>query len=967
MPDYRSREERRKAQEKNKGQKGKKGKKRGLLKKIILAACIFIGLCIVGGGIAVFAIAKNAPKLNPALLNTPMSSTIYDMNGKKVTTVFNKHNRVKVNIKNVPKLMKEAVVSIEDRRFYHHIGIDPRRIVGAAIADIAHGRLAQGASTIDQQVVKRVFLSPKKSFVRKIQGAWLAIQLDRRYSKDQILQMYLNEIYYGQGAYGIGRASEVYFGTKDLSKLNLSQMALLAGLPNLPTADDPIAHPKNAEKRRNEVLDAMVKTGYISKAQAKKAKAKSIKSLVANHKTSNNSKNGDTPYYGAFVDVLYNKLVNQRHVITHDQFFQGGLKIYTTLNQKAQKEVYHLQHSNELGYPNKYFNSGIALTDTQTGAIRAIGGGRNYTTWNSGLNFATVKTDIGSTAKPIADYGPAIEYLKWSTYHPLEDTPYKWPSGQPLHDWNNQYMGKMTARNALAYSRNIPAARTFFAVGPNKAAQFAAGLGIHVKKPVPGAFSIGSFKPGASPLQMAAAYAAFGDKGVYHKAYAVTKVVFPNGKTINLNNNKSTVAMHDYTAYMITDMLKSVINYGTGKRMNFPSGLPIAGKTGSVGLNQTLLNKYNITYPRPLSDEWFVGYTPKFSMAVWTGYSTKVHNGQAYYVKGGESPEYIAQNTFQTVITDLASSNTPDWKMPSSVVQVPVEKDTGKLASQNTPSSDIVKALYVKGTQPTEVSTKYKKPDAPQNLKASYDDKKKAINVTWNYSKGNGTKFQVAYSINGQSMQTLGTTSKNQATVQNPTPGSTYKFVVTAIQGSNKSDPAQASVKIPGIQLQPPAGAQAKYDPNNNMIVLTWSAPANQTTAYQITYSVDGGSTQTLGTTNQTQAVINNAQPGSSYTFQIVAIQGNQRSSPASATVSVPKTQSPPGQNPPPTNGKPGKGNGPPGKGGAGNGGPGNSGTDNSGSGGGSGQDGSAGTGSGSGSGGTSTTTDSGGSTSNGQ
>ncbi|HET7577800.1 MAG TPA: PBP1A family penicillin-binding protein [Bacillales bacterium] len=898
MPDYRSREERRKAQAKN---KGNSKKQRSLFKKILLAFCIFIAICIVGGGIAVFAVVKSAPELNPDLLHSPLTTIIYDKNGNEVATVFNKHKRISINIQDVPPLMKKAVISIEDRRFKTSIGIDFRRILGAAIADIKQGRLAEGGSTISQQLVKRTMLTSKKTFTRKIQGAWLAIQLNQRYSKPQILEMYLNNVYYGEGAYGLGTAAKVYFN-KPIQDLNLSQMALLAGLPNAPSALDPYDHPKNAADRRNQVLHAMVETGAISKDQAQKAASKSVKSLLAK-KEPDMTKN-QTPYYGAFVNLVKHELVDKRKVISKKQFTEGGLKIYTTLDPEAQKEIYQLQHSAD--YPDKYFNTGITLMDTQTGAVRAIGGGRDFTTYRSGTNFALTKTDIGSTAKPVIDYGPAIEYLKWSTYHPIEDKPFKYKTGDPLHDWDFDYMGRMTLRDALAYSRNIPAVKTYYsvvdAVGKKKTLDFARNLGLTFKHPEEnqGSVAIGSFSPGASTLQMAGAYAAFGNEGVYHKPFAVTKIEFPNGKTEQFHS-KPDVVMHDYTSYMITDMLKSVIDYGTARTMDFPSDMPVAGKTGSVGLS----SQYNIDPDkRPLSDEWFVGYTPQYSLAIWTGYSDVTHGDQVYYIPGASSTGDIAKEWFQQLITDLSSDNLQDWQKPDSVVKVPIEKDTGKLASDYTPESDIAHALFVKGTQPTEVSKKYKKPDTPQNLQANYDEKKQDITVTWDYPK-KGT-FRVSYSVDGQSMKTLGTTHKTKLVVDHPQPGSTYKFQIVAVNGDKKSDPATASVTVPGISLAPPNGLHAKYDKKHNIILLSWHAPKeSQGETYQVSYSTSGGTSQTLGSTSQTQVVINNPQPGETYTFSVVAIQGDAQSDPAETTVTVPATSESTGgkhkgQGPPP-------------------------------------------------------------------
>ncbi len=886
MPNHRSRQERHDAKIRNKA----KGKKKGhIIKKISAVLCILIGLGIVCGGIAVGVTIHRAPPLNPAKLNTPMATQFYDKNDKMIHTVFNQHSSIKVNIKNVPPLMKKAVISVEDRHFYHQFGIAPIRIIEATFTDLLKGRLAQGASTIDQQVIKRDFLSSKKTFIRKIQGAWLAIQLDRHYTKDQILQMYLNQVYYGEGAYGIGRASEVYFGTNNLAKLNLSQMALLAGLPNLPSADDPYTHPKNAEKRRDVVLKAMVKNGVITKQQEEKAASKPIKSLLVPPKQRNQQSSN---YSGAFVNIVYNELVKQRHIISSKQFQNGGLKIYLTMDPDAQKEVYNLQHSNVLGYPDNYFNSAITVTDTPTGAIRAVGGGRHFTNYLSGVNYATAKSDIGSTAKPFADYGPAIEYLKWPTSHEVNDNPYHWPAslgGGSLHDWDNKYQGKMTIRKALYESRNIPAAKTMLKVGKNKATSFASKLGIMVKNPVPGTFAIGSYKPGASPLQMAGAYAAFGNQGVYHKPYAVRKIVFPDGKTMTFNH-KSVHAMHKYTAYMITDMLKSVIQNPRGTAhhilgQSLPSKIPVAGKSGSVGLNK----KYHATYDRPLREEWFVGYTPQYSISVWTGYSKVMHHGKPYYVKGGQHSAGIAQETFLKVINHISGKNVPDWKMPNSVVSVPIEKNTGKRASKYTPKSDIINALFVKGTKPTHVSTKYLKLNTPSNLQAKYNNKQKNITLTWNDPKGKNIEFKVSDSINGQNMQTLGTTKTKSLVVNNPKPGSTYQFEVTAVKGNKKSSTAKTSVVVPSAKLIPPSGVNAIYDKQNNRIVVKWNDPQNQNqnVDFQVAYSVDGSPMKTVGTTSHMQAVINQPKPGSTYTIQIVAQQGNQQSGPAKTSVNV--------------------------------------------------------------------------------
>ncbi|WP_174613194.1 PBP1A family penicillin-binding protein [Virgibacillus ihumii] len=654
--DYRSRMERRKGvsnPERNK-------RKAVLFKKVILYCLVVMVLTILAGSIWIFSIIRNAPELSPGKLQTPFSSQIFDKDGELVTTLFKEQNRIKVDIQKVPDKMKRAVTSVEDRRYYQHNGIDIRRIAGALIANIQEGWGSEGGSTITQQVVKRTVLSPEKTLTRKIKEAYLAVQLEQKYSKQQILQMYLNNIYYGNGAYGIATASKTYFGIKDLSQLNVSQMALLAGLPNAPSYYDPFEYPERAADRRSDVLHAMVVTGAITKEQAEKAESVPVKQLVMKQKKVNRDQ--DQPYK-AFVDQVYHELVVERKIVSDEQFYQGGLKIYTTLDSDVQKKVYRLLKSDEINYPDKQFEAGIALTDTKTGAIRAVGGGRDFLSIGD-TNYGTQeKNPPGSTFKPIIDYGPAIEYLNWSTAHRLVDEPYAYSDGTPIHEWDGEYWGEMTIRQALAWSRNIPALKTFQAVGTEKAAAFAGKLGIKLEKPVFESAAIGGLSSGVTPLQLAGAYAAFGNGGIYHKPYTVTKIVFQNGNEKKMDLD-SAPAMHDYTAYMITDMLKTVINSGTGTAAAIP-GVPVAGKTGSTNIPEHLREKYNIG--DGLLDSWFVGYTTQYSAAIWTGYPKFEDGDSIHYIRYNGS-EDIAKEIFQKLMGSLSNPNTPDFERPDSVV-----------------------------------------------------------------------------------------------------------------------------------------------------------------------------------------------------------------------------------------------------------------------------------------------------------
>lgn len=881
--EYGSRQERRKA--KSKGGK----KKRGLFKKIFLAVLIVVLLALAAGGVGVLAVIHNAPDLNPELLDAPLSTTIYDKDNKAKTTLYHKENRSKIDIKKVPQTMKDAVISIEDRRFYKHSGIDLHRIAGAAVTDIKEGRLAEGGSTITQQVVKRVALSANKTFTRKIQEAYLSLKLEQKYSKDQILEMYLNRIFYGNQAYGIATASETYFGTKDLNKLNLSQMAILAGLPNAPATYDPFKHPKKAAERRNKVLQTMLDTGSITQKQAQKAKSQKVKGLLD---PSEKNKNDSDKMYKAFEDTVYHELVNElsgqmSKKEIEKEFYQGGLKIYTTLDSDAQKHVYQLLHSDKVAYPGKYFNAGLSLIDTQNGSVRAVGGGRKFKSIGDYNYGSQQKRYPGSTIKPIMDYGPAVDYLKWSTYHPIKDEPfhYKGRKHKEIHNWDQDYDGELTLRQALARSRNVPALKTFYEVGNDKARDFAKGLGIQFKdETIPDASAIGSFEPGVSPMQLAGAFAAFGNEGVYHKPYTIRKVVFPDGRTIEPDHEPK-AAMHDYTAYMITDMLKSVItdSHGTGTQVNLP-GLPVAGKTGSVGLDQKFKKKHNVQDSSSLSDEWFTGYTSEYTASVWTGYpSLADKDGNVHYMD--RNTKKVAIALFNQLMNEVSSQNVKDFKMPDSVKKLTVDKKSGKLAGDGTPSDQKITELFVKGNEPTETSDKYEKPDAPKNLKADYDEDDDEINLSWDYGDDDDISFEIQQATDNESFQKVESTDDKDFTVKHPDEGSAYRFKVFAVDtdSENRSDPAEAKVDIEKAdededhdndqQPEAPDHAKADYDQDNQQIKVTWSGSDEDSIAYSVEQSKDNGPFQPVQqTTNDTQFIVTQPEPGTRYRYRITAI-----------------------------------------------------------------------------------------------
>ncbi|RSK27393.1 PBP1A family penicillin-binding protein [Bacillus sp. HMF5848] len=803
---YRSRVERK--QTTTHSSKKKKKTKKGasaFFKQLILIMFILGIIGIVSGAATFFILVQGAPTLDTALFKDPLSSKIYDMNGNEIAD-WGAEQRTYVSYSEIPPVLRDAVIATEDSRFFEHNGIDIIRLGGAVIANVTDGFGAEGASTITQQVVKNYFLSPEKTIKRKVQEAWLAFQLDSQYKKEEILEIYLNKIYYSNGdfggkpIYGVAEAAEVYFGIDNLDQLSLEQAALIAGIPQRPNAYNPFKHPEAAEKRRNIVLMLMVQHGKITQEEADAAKAVSISDMLA-------PTNNNTTQYGAFLDQVIEEVTELGDV----DISTDGLKIYTTIDPKAQSYVDKMLTENgKITYPNEEMQAGIALIDTKTGEIRALGGGRNNENVQRGWNYATdTRKQPGSTIKPILDYGPAIEFLQWSTYEQVVDEPYTYSdkNNTPIHNWDRKYEGQMSIRTALARSRNIPALKAMQAVanevGTDKVQQFANNLGLPLDK-VHEAYSIGGLTEGVSPLQMAGAYSAFGNSGIYVKPHAVTKVVFQNGTEVTLKP-EPIKAMRDYTAFMITDMLRSVLTspIGTGRAAQVP-GLDIAGKTGTTNFPAEIQDKYDLPNAA-VPDSWFVGYTTDYTLSVWTGFDKF---DQDNYLLGSEQTG-ISKLLFRSIMEYISDGkdNKP-FQAPNSVEKLAVENGTNpaKLVSEFTPEDKVIYEYFVKGTEPTEVSTNYIKIEPVTNASAEYDEILDAIGLTWEYITPNTVEepadytFEVMMSIDEGAPTLLSSQKDSTVLVENPIKGAIYTFNIIAMNTNNpenKSEPISVSITVP--------------------------------------------------------------------------------------------------------------------------------------------------------------------------
>ncbi|WP_240375550.1 transglycosylase domain-containing protein [Bacillus piscicola] len=795
---YKSRLERRKAQEtsKRKKQGNKTNKpKRSRWKKVLLSLVIAGLLFMTAGVVTAAVMISSAPALDPDQLVFSQAAEIYDQNDEQVTRLESSENRDLIDIDNVPEHVKSAFVAVEDVRFYDHFGIDIRRLFGALAANLTEGFGAEGASTITQQVVKNAFLSQDKTITRKVQEQYLAIRLEQKYSKNQILEMYLNLIYFNKGAYGVGEAASVYFNKDDASALTIEDAALLAAIPRRPSYYDPTINPEASQKRRDTIITLMSEHGFISAEDAEQAKSVAVEDQIDYNPPD------EKVVYDSFITQVQQELEEVDGITTSD-LYSAGLKIYTTLDTSAQDFAEQVIQMND--YINYYpesedFQVGFTLLDTETGAIKAMVGNRQSQDIARGMNYAARSAaSPGSSIKPVLDYGPAIEYNKWSTYHQIEDAPHTYSNGTPIRNYTGTYSGNVSMREALVRSLNIPAVKALQETGRDRAGDFARGLGLPIEE-VYEAYALGGLTNGVASLDMAGAFAAFGNGGTYNKPYTVRKVEFPDGRVMDFEP-KSHKAMEDYTAYMITDMLKDVVTdpRGTGRAVNIP-GLPLAGKTGTTNFTEEEHRKFNIP-PGGDPDVWFTGYTPKYTASVWSGFSGD--RGKNYLINNQSN---ISKEVFRLIMSHVSEGvDTPDFVKPDSVVEIALERGTGKRASSYTPASEIIRELFVKGTGPETVSTEYTPSEEETSseitgLQGNYDKEGDAIQLSWNYEGEEAAEvtFQIEHKVADGSYETLGTQAGMAFTLSAPEKGTTHHFRVT-VRGGEESATAETQVNVPG-------------------------------------------------------------------------------------------------------------------------------------------------------------------------
>ncbi len=627
----------------------------------------FFVVCVIAGGSLFAYYVSSVPKLTENKLQSTNSSKIYDANGSLIADL-GAEKRENASTDEIPTTLVNAITSIEDKRFFTHRGIDVYRIMGAAVNNLRRSS-TQGGSTLDQQLIKLAYFSTNTSdqtLKRKSQEIWLSLQMERQFTKQEILTFYINKVYMGNGYYGMKTAAKSYFG-KDLSDLSVAQAALLAGIPQAPTQYDPYANPDAAKERRNTVLSEMYEDKNISKEEYEQAKATDVSDglLPLTKKAS----------YEPYLDNYIKQVIEQVSTDANADIYSASLDVYTNLNPDIQKYIWNVYNTNDyVYYPNDSLQVASTIIDVTNGRVVAQLGSRHQDENIAlGTNQAVqTDRDWGSAMKPITDYAPAIEKgVYTNTGTTVYDNPYNFPgSSTPIYNWDRKYYGSISLTYALQQSRNVTAVKALQAVGLDYAQSFLKDLGIEYPEmfysnAISSSTTSSDPKYGASSEKMAAAYAAFANGGTYYKPSYIKSIKFEDGSTKSFDS-KGVEAMSPQTAYMMSSMLKQVMTGGSATEAYVP-GTFNAGKTGTSNYDDDeyyKVQKESGVYAYLMvPDENFVGYNTKYSMAIWTGYKnrkTPLHDSDLDIAKQiyGVTSSYLNQ---------MYGAGSEDFDMPSGV------------------------------------------------------------------------------------------------------------------------------------------------------------------------------------------------------------------------------------------------------------------------------------------------------------
>jgi len=666
--------------------KKKRPRRRFSVLRLLVVVFLLLLFCALGTGVGFMAeIVEGLPPLETIGVPQPvLTSFVYSSDGVVLAELHKEQNRIAVDIDTVPKHVQNAVVAIEDDTFWEHIGFDLKAIARAIYVDLVTRSFAEGASTITQQLVKNAFVGTEKTIPRKVQEVILAVEVERRFTKKEILEMYINLAFFGHDAYGIEAAAQTYFG-KHASELSIAEGAMLAGLLKSPNAYSPYVDINTAVSRRNLVIRKMVENGFITEEQAEAAKKERVRLAGL--------KRGRTYKAPHFVDYVLDQLLEK---YGPEKVYEGGLEVYTTLDYRIQgiaeeavKKVLDPVYPLDEGVEQP--EAAAVVLDPHTGYIRAMVGGRSHERARSFNRAVQAYRQPGSAFKPIIAYAPAIE-KGYTTASIIDDSPvvYVQWNGETWvpQNYDSRYRGLTTLREGLRRSVNVVAVKLLDKIGIETGIEYAQRMGISslvlegpendLHLPI----ALGGLTRGVSPLELTSAYGTFCNQGVHMEPLAILKVVDRHGNVLEENEPKGSMAVSPETAYIMNDMLKTVVNYGTGTAARLPDR-PAAGKTGTT---------------TDRKDAWFVGYTPDLACGVWMGYD------QPRRMEGVWGGTYAAPIWKEIMTKALEAVPASDFPKPDGIVEgVPVCTKSGMRPGELCPPECIRNEIFARGTQPRHV------------------------------------------------------------------------------------------------------------------------------------------------------------------------------------------------------------------------------------------------------------------------
>ncbi len=753
----------------------------------ILIIILSLGILVMLAGIVfmIYIAISSNPKFDAEKLDSSEPTVLYDANGEEFAKLGSEM-RDKVTYDELPEVLVDAIIATEDSRFFQHNGFDAPRFLRASIGQVFGNSDAGGASTLSMQVVKNSLTSSIATgldgVIRKFQDIYLSIfKLEKNYTKEQIIEFYVNNHNLGGNVYGVSQAARVYFN-KDVEDLNLAEASIIAGMFQAPNAYRPVEE-ENLEavtKRRDTVLYLMERHGYITEEERDLASSISIESLVNYNASADTSGNSE---YQGYIDTVVAEVEEK----IGENPYTVSMQIYTNLDRDKQDGLNRVMNGESYNWVNDVIQSGVTVLDSETGKIQAIGAGRNKTGVNT-LNFATsdtIRRQPGSTAKPLFDYGPLIEYNNASTfgyndgndnYRMFVDEPYSYSTGQEINNWDGKFMGNMTTRRALSLSRNIPALKAFQQVDNSKIIEFVQKLGIEPEienGKIHEAHALGAFT-GVNSLDMAGAYAAFSNGGYYNEPYAVSRVIINASGEEYTHESEKTKAMEDSTAFMITSMLDDTSITGGGAMDR------VAMKTGTTNFDEATRERLGMA-DDAIRDSWVVGYTTKTVIAMWYGYEKTNEElvSQGYYCHN-LSGTVQRDRLFTAIANEVFEEDKEEFTMPDSVVRVPLVSgsSTAKVAGTGYSGSTIYE--YFKKDHEPKGNAETSNLATPTGLTATYSNG--SVKLSWNaVNPGNTDSSYGDFGYNVYFNNTLlGFTTNTSYTVNNPSnPYGTYKVVAT--------------------------------------------------------------------------------------------------------------------------------------------------------------------------------------------